>query len=47
MLDFVLDAVEKLVTKDRCLDSYNTYIIFLDINQIVTLVMYYCKPKRT
>lgn len=47
MLDFVLDPVDKLVTKDRCLDSHYAYVIFLDINQIVTLVMYNCKPKGT
>lgn len=45
MLDLVLHA--KLVTKNRCLGSHEVYFIFLDINQIVTLVMYICKLKGT
>lgn len=47
MLDFVLETVDKLVIKDICLDSHYVYIIFLDVNQIVTLVMYNYKPKGT
>lgn len=47
MLDFVLETVDKLVIKDRCLDSCYVYIIFLGVNQIVSLVMYNYKPKGT
>lgn len=43
----MLEAKDKLVTKNRGLGSPETYIIFLDINQMVTLVMYNCKLKRT
>lgn len=45
-LYFVLGAKDKLVIKNMS-GLYETYIIFLDINQIILLVMYNCKLKIT